>query len=249
MVHNRNFVDPMTLTRSYRDHIRDKQPARGLKKLIQFGSLQIEDAEPSLRNVTHSYDVSECRQGLDFLFELYAADEAVAYRLEDMLRWNRKVWEMKWGDSQSTKVRLIKEFMFKYANADDWASKLESDFVLLQECREFEGPRPTSSQAPTPSQGRRRRRSRSRDRGRPSSRRERSLSPRRSRRDGGSSRRSSGKRPYCHSRSDHAKGPCTYANCRFSHDCASCGADHTAADCPAWDAAKAKSNVAYRQRG
>lgn len=247
MVRNRVYIDPLTLSRSYRDHIRDKQPARGAKKLVQFGSLQIEDAEPHLRNVTHSYDVTECRQGLDFLFELYATEEAVAHRLPDMLRWNRKLWEMRWGDTPSTKVRLVKEFMFKYAAADDWATKLESDFVLLQECREFQGSRSPASQTPAPS--RRRRRSRSRDRGKAPPRRDRSRSPRRDRRGAVDPRRPPGGRQYCHSRSDPAKGTCTYARCRFSHECASCGADHAAADCPAWDAAKAVSNVARRQRG
>jgi hypothetical protein len=39
----------------------------------------------------------------------------------------------------------------------------------------------------------------------------------------------------CFTRSDPAMGDCTYTKCRFSHNCATCGADHSAMDCPSFD--------------
>jgi hypothetical protein len=44
----------------------------------------------------------------------------------------------------------------------------------------------------------------------------------------------------CFSRSS-LDSVCKFANCRFSHMCVSCGADHAASECPAWDPTKAES--------
>jgi hypothetical protein len=44
----------------------------------------------------------------------------------------------------------------------------------------------------------------------------------------------------CYSRSDPSSDGCHFANCRFSHACASCGLDHMAKDCPAFDPSKIK---------
>ena len=46
----------------------------------------------------------------------------------------------------------------------------------------------------------------------------------------------------CFSRSDPSVQACTYTDCRFSHDCVSCGANHLAKDCPSWDSSKTRRN-------
>ena len=59
---------------------------------------------------------------------------------------------------------------------------------------------------------------------------------------------SSSKRPlkFCFSRVDPSQGECSYSNCKFLHECASCnnGDTHSAASCPNnFDVKKAKSNA------
>ena len=42
----------------------------------------------------------------------------------------------------------------------------------------------------------------------------------------------------CFSRLDRRYGVCYFPDCKFSHACASCGADHEAEACKKWDQAK-----------
>jgi hypothetical protein len=229
-VHRKAFVDPMTLSRSYLDYVKEKNPARGQQRLITLGnSVRMATDEPLLKDVSRDYDEHRFRQGMDYLLLMYAEDETVSSRVPDMLKFSQKLWSMRVGTA-TQRLKFAKEFMYKHAKSLDWATLMDTDIVLMRES--FDDGDACDNQ-------RGRSRSRSPRRGgkgaqRSNSRRGRSPQGR------GRAKSKPGAKPTCYSRTDPAVGQCTYNSCRFSHECASCGQDHPASSCPKWDKRKEK---------
>lgn len=220
------FVDPSTLCKTYLEYIKSKQAAYGQSKSISVSSDgRITTGEPTLRDVSKRYCSVEFRQGWDFLLEMYMDDPAVAHRVPDMLKWARIVWSQGIGTPEQ-KVRYSKEFMFKYqrSEASDWVGKFSTDVPLMLEflCPLPQPQSKPSGTAAAPSGGR--------GKGSGAKRKATSAPP---------GPRKPKKKRCCFSRSNPEHGECTYKNCRFCHKCASCGKDHCAQKCDAWDDKKA----------
>jgi hypothetical protein len=158
--------------------------------------------------------------------------------------------------SPTGQVAYIRDFMQKYSAAPSWMASMRSDHQLMFEVSMKYMP---TSSAPTAAPATIRapplKRVRPPRQGQPplpSNRNSRSshaqppawaaqvlpkLGPIKRLRQSGSAQ--SGGDPnashVCYSRSD-PNAPCQYApNCRFNHACATCGDDHSAAECPVWD--------------
>jgi hypothetical protein len=219
------YLDPTQLSRTFLDHIKDKQPGHGAQRevVIDNGQLVLTaGAATRLKDVSKLYDVAQIMSGLNRMFEIMACSSSQAVRelLPDRLKWNRLVWDSRLGSAEA-KPRFIKEFMFKHQGRSDWASLFETDFALIHEFLAI---------APPNNDGRRNKRGRSAHGGED---RDHAVGPNR-----GQPRKRRREARTCFSRLQIEAGACKYDDCRFDHKCASCGQDHAAVDCPTWDASK-----------
>jgi hypothetical protein len=143
--------------------------------------------------------------------------------------------------TKTGKVMAMKHIMFTYTDPRvcDWVSKAKDDSMFLQQTF-FEVPQ--SFQAPSSAT----------DRSFPAgqSGRKKDVADKRKAAQGGAranrDKRNRGNPParkyknVCFSRSS-LTSVCKFHDCRFSHICVSCGDDHAASDCPAWDPSKAEA--------
>ena len=222
-VRRRGYTDPMALSRWFLDYVKDKNPMRGQQRMLSLGGgLKMAADEVFLKDVSQEYDERCFREGMDRLILMYLDDDQVAYRVPDMLRFSQKLWSMRIGTSLQ-RLKFAKDFMYKHAKKDDWASLIETDIILLRESFDERDDR-------------RRGRSRSRSPKRAGSRHSgRGRSPPRGRGKSTSGRGGGQSKAKCYSRTDPKVGDCSYASCRFCHKCATCGKDHSAAKCPSWN--------------
>lgn len=223
-VSNRCFVDIVMLGSANQEYLKFKAPhaSRNQQVQAQLGLVMLEETGMDVREV---YNVVQAREGMDRLLVMYAQCPVVKYRVPDMLEWNMMVWAYK-GPSEGNRVRYMKAFMQKYARQCDWAGKFSSDHSLISEYMfsMLGGGRTV----PGSDRGGGRNTKKERHAHVVDSPRDRKLKKARS--------------GYCDSRAMQSAPACKFgATCRFKHECASCGADHAAKDCPAWDEAKAIS--------
>jgi hypothetical protein len=156
----------------------------------------------------------------------------------DVLSWFLQLYNFTITQT-SKKTAYAKKFHFLYADQDGWDMlfKTDSATMLTFLMAGFNDDHDKTPRTPFLPDRRDNRRGRDRlpQRGRDN------RANRDNNRAGGrdqSSRKRKADLPVCHSRTDKA-ATCTYARCKFSHDCGSCGLNHAAKDCPNWDQAKA----------
>jgi hypothetical protein len=159
----------------------------------------------------------------------------------DRLSWFGKLCQFE--ASADKKINFAKNFHCEYAAEDDWADLFHRDSAMLVRL----AANPVMAAAPSlpnsrggggGGNGGNRGGARGGSRGARQGRGGRG-NGRGSGRSSSSGSSRGGK--VCFSRLRISSGDCAWgATCKFSHLCASCGADHTAKDCTNWDAAKAK---------
>ena len=222
-------MDPVALSHTFLRKLRHtNNPRMGPGDSVGF-QLGANGTMHHIKPVAHKadlvYDIGMFTTGMLRYLELVAATPELSSRLFDILRWFRLLIEMKATDH--SRVKFAKEFMWKYQGSDravDWEGKLESDYALQRDF--LVAPSEARDMRRTPQGGGSAARAGSNGRGR---RREESPS--------GQGGRPDAKRPrvsrmrLCRSRSDPAKGECSFPSCKYSHECASCGQDHSAKAC------------------
>ena len=146
---------------------------------------------------------------------------------------------------------FLKHFMSVHHKSDNWVQELAADNTIKGQFLWGEHPNPDMVRIPVvplavggaSSGGGSREHSDSRKRGRDRGGRDRRQTggpgPRAHKAFTGTSNK------FCRSRTNPAV-TCTHNPCIFSHECASCGLDHPASQCPAFDAVKAKAAARNR---
>jgi hypothetical protein len=183
--------------------------------------------------------------GFPKFVELMLKDPVKCMLAGDRLGWFGKLCQFE--ASPDRKIQFAKNFHFEYAARDDWNVLFHQDSAML--IRMASGSAGGTLSYPASSRGGNGgggggSRGGARGGGRGGARG-----------GGGRGNGRGGKKPsgpgqtqqprasklLCYSRLRLTSGDCTYgATCKFSHACASCGADHAAKDCKGWDAAKAQ---------
>ena len=129
---------------------------------------------------------------------------------------------------EKSKILYAREFMLSHVSDHHWPNILNADATRLVEAYDHDSRPPSNYATRTPLSGNERTRStHSADKG--------SSSPRPVKRQ-----------KVCRSRFFKDAGSCSFSNCRFSHDCASCGKNHDASSCPNWDQQKVDRKFSRR---
>jgi hypothetical protein len=237
------YIDIMHLSKSNMDKLRFKglSPSGDTLRIVNGNLTTSSCADTDLAS---SYNWREFASAFSEYVILMLATREVAHLVEDRLRWFQEVSQYRnVRDDQRTKY--CKYFMCQYAGFAPWLPLFHSDSSLLLQYL------PISTVAEPFNLGDAHARSqlrRDRQSGTGSGSKRQQTSPSHGAPGGKKPKHSpAGKKKkhrYCFTRSDPSLGACPHGTkCRFDHNCASCGKDHTAADCSAWDQATADKNL------
>ena len=236
------YIDPHMLSRSAirkKAHRGPVHRSREEKAFQKMGGLRISDLidDDEARETHARTDTVGFIEGMFEIYKMWARSTVMAPRITDHVLFFHQLVQYHLGTS-AEKISYCKDFMSKYANEAEWAPLFRSDMPLLSEhvhTRPYHrdsGGRDRSISVKTRSQIKRDREETGRG--------YTSGGPKKKVHTGKSSRRSR----YCYSRINKTVGQCNKGGkCDFSHDCASCGKNHAAVDCPSWDAAKVKDTL------
>jgi hypothetical protein len=228
------YFDVCALCHDNLEFLKRRSAENRKDSVVKIGDQEFRSTAVTAKSYADCYEWSTYSSGFLKALEAYLKSGKSHLAL-DRLLWFIQLYHFQISPS-SKKTAYAKSFHFKYADSDDWDNLFKTDAAMLLThlMSGFSGqekpPRSlSSSDRPLPA-----RRGEIRDRGRdPRPRRDNN----RRGRDPPAKKRKSDLAT-CHSRTDKA-ATCTFARCRFSHDCGSCGRDHAAKDCPNWDQAKA----------
>lgn len=171
--------------------------------------------------------------------------ESVRARVPDLIRFIAAVFAL--NKCLVRTAYFLKHFMSVHHKSDNWVQELAADNTIKGQFLWGEHPNPDLVRVPVVplttggaslGDG-----SESRKRGR-----DRGSGNRRERRQNGGQAKTTKKftsNKFCRSRTNPAS-VCTHDPCIYSHECASCGQDHPASQCPAFDVAKAKAAARNR---
>ena len=202
--------------------------------------MYLSSVDHPVEDVSASHDPVSFGEGM--VHFLHLLNKRHPSRLADVLEWWMLV-QQETALSATAKVVYAKEFMFVFRAATDWVSKVGTNSNLLvrasAEAARFSTPAPPGVRPHADGLSRRERLDLKRARETSS----RPTAPvqviKRPRPPPGAAPPAPRQVLTCFSRSDPDSVACGYGpQCQFSHACASCGADHLARDCPAWDNSK-----------
>jgi hypothetical protein len=245
---NNEYLDIMYLSANNLDKLRFKGGTDvGTALSLVNGVLTATDQ--SQNDITNSYDWKEFRSAWNMLMMLMMGMPDMLPRVQDRMRWFQLLESYRnVHDNQRTKYAKL--FMYRYKDEVLWEKFFHTDSSLLLQYLPASSVSPQFNLGDAWARGKtressRRENDRNHGGGRSSAgKRHRSRSPRRSGGKNSRSRAPQKRHKYCFTRADPLKGECSHgSSCRFDHNCASCGGQHSAATCPAWDQAKADRNL------
>lgn len=236
------FVDVVSIDSKSEDFLRFKaKPETSFQSSTDGRMVAVKGTKPP--DVSQIFTPARVWDGFEKLVEIYA--EVAPSRVLDLVAFGRKLktWPNSTPEGQAM---FLKHFLKEKASSDTLASDMDGASFL--HCKFLMGgsvaqPRGTARAA---SQGKAAHKRSASSAGLSQS----SSSAAGGRRGGSGGGRASGAsksdRP-CKSRV--VKGwTCNYDPCCFSHDCVSCGGDHAASFCGAWDEDKAKAAAEAMRR-
>ena len=232
------FVDPMQLSNPVIDKMKFKIPGQ-TNKSEKIGSLTL-TSEAGPTNSAGWFNPEGMKQGFERLVLRVLDIKEIHHRARDMMRFSEKLWNFA-GPSDDEKAKFMKHFMFEHAGEENWADSMFLDMQLMSR---FLWPK-TQSDMGQRFESLKRRRDEEKNAFSRSQRPSRSGAGRQERPTLRARTRTA---KVCYTRLDPNRGECTYPSCRFSHQCASCGQNHSASACPKWDDAKGRRAMTDAQR-
>ena len=217
----RSYYDIMALNEDNLSILRFRTMSGSKVKASSIGGgFSIVSGEHREKDWSKNFDWTLWKSGFYRWISLLGAS-SVPHLVTDRMNWFIKLESLS-DIAPACKTKYARFFSLKHAKAVNWESLFDTDSYLFH----------TLTAVPAEDGGKRRRGSPRRD--------EPSAGGR------GSPKRKLSK-AHCNTRTDSARGQCTYTFCRFSHRCACCGKNHAAADCSRWDDAVAAKNVSTKK--
>ena len=225
------FVDPVTLDSVTEEHMRFKSvPTRVVGETE--GGLMIVGKEVKAPDVSRVFDPARTRNGYLRMVTLASkcAVKSVSSRVHDFLALDTKVWNYP-NASDLSKSTFLKHFLLEHEASDDLVGEFDKATTLLARFMwSIAQPQSQSSGYVAPK--------RKLPKLGPGSLTSASTADKRA--------RFMSEKP-CYSRVEKGK-VCDYPGCKFNHACVSCGQDHTASECNAFDEQKSKAALADMKR-